>query len=201
MSKEAIYIARLKTSELIGKRFGKLTVVSFSHLKTFPYGKRSPYFNVICDCGVNKQIQRNNLFNEKMKTISCGCHKRELTRIRHSKTRTIENTIKNFYTIYKREEKKSIKGFDLTIEDFQNLVSQNCHYCKSEPPIRECASKIGVPILCNGIDRVNSDLGYILENCVLCCSTCNYMKHILKVQNFKDHIAKIATFQKRNLSS
>lgn len=34
------------------------------------------------------------------------------------------------------------------------------------------------------IDRVNNDLGYILENCVSCCTNCNYFKCTYKVSDF-----------------
>ena len=32
------------------------------------------------------------------------------------------------------------------------------------------------PVRINGIDRINSDKGYTIDNCVPCCAQCNHMK-------------------------
>ena len=46
----------------------------------------------------------------------------------------------------------------------------------------------------NGIDRLNSKLGYFLDNCVPCCATCNTMKMSLGEKEFITHINKISNF-------
>ena len=46
-------------------------------------------------------------------------------------------------------------------------------------------------IYVNGVDRVNSDLGYEIENCVPCCYRCNSMKMDTSLNEFKDHITKV----------
>ena len=38
----------------------------------------------------------------------------------------------------------------------------------------------------NGVDRVNSNKGYILENCVSCCSWCNFSKSNRTVEEYKN---------------
>ena len=43
----------------------------------------------------------------------------------------------------------------------------------------------------NGIDRLNPENGYSIENCVPCCSTCNYMKHTQQTSDFLEHVKKI----------
>ena len=56
--------------DLVGKRFGKLTVIKDS-------GNRSPSGDVIwlcqCDCGNQTNVIGNNLTRKKYGTISCGC--------------------------------------------------------------------------------------------------------------------------------
>lgn len=54
--------------------------------------------------------------------------------------------------------------WDLTDEYAESLVVQPCHYC-------------GVLDHCNGIDRVDNDIGYLVSNCVPCCTICNMAKH------------------------
>lgn len=46
----------------------------------------------------------------------------------------------------------------------------------------------------NSIDRVDPTKGYIIDNCVPCCTTCNYMKRILQRDEFLDHVKKIYNF-------
>ena len=44
----------------------------------------------------------------------------------------------------------------------------------------------------NGIDRVDSALGYVAGNCVPCCSECNYMKNAFSVEVFVQKCEAIA---------
>ena len=47
----------------------------------------------------------------------------------------------------------------------------------------------------NGIDRVDSSLGYINENCVSCCRTCNYAKLEMNIKDFLDWVQRISKYQ------
>lgn len=69
--------------------------------------------------------------------------------------------------------------FKLTKKEFDNLIIKNCYYCKS------------IPSKYSGIDRLDNNKGYNLENCVACCTTCNFMKHNLNYDDFILHIKKI----------
>jgi hypothetical protein len=64
-----------RTINISGKKFGRITVLSFSHMYISPKGKRSPFWNCQCTCGVLKKIKGNSLKTKK--TISCGCFNRE----------------------------------------------------------------------------------------------------------------------------
>lgn len=76
------------------------------------------------------------------------------------------------------------RGIDntLTQEEYESLINSPCHYC-------------GDTNLPNGVDRLDSSLGYVIENCAPCCSTCNYGKNILSESEFINHAAKIVKFQ------
>lgn len=54
----------MKTTDLIGKKFNKLTVIEFAYKKN-----DRAYWKCKCECGNEKVIARNNL----SKTLSCGC--------------------------------------------------------------------------------------------------------------------------------
>ena len=55
---------------IIGKQFGRLTVVAFSHTKN-----KNSYWECHCECGNQKIIQRSNLKSGDI--ISCGCYREE----------------------------------------------------------------------------------------------------------------------------
>lgn len=56
------------TASLVGKKFGKLTVLSFSHIHPT---RRMTVWNCLCDCGRNKKVARGELISKT--AISCGC--------------------------------------------------------------------------------------------------------------------------------
>ena len=71
----------LKYSNLIGKRFGRLVVISKAEKPDVKNG--SQYWNVVCDCGNEKIVSTNPL--KKGTTVSCGCFNKENTRNRFTK--------------------------------------------------------------------------------------------------------------------
>ena len=67
-------------------------------------------------------------------------------------------------------------GFELTEQHFINIDTLICEYCGEQA---------------TGYDRVNSKLGYLLNNIVPCCWICNMMKSSKNVKDFLKHIEKI----------
>ena len=60
-----------KIIDLVGKRFGRLVVVSF-----YMTGKRrQAIWDCVCDCGNTKRVDRGNLISGN--TTSCGCLHKE----------------------------------------------------------------------------------------------------------------------------
>jgi len=58
--------------DIIGKRFGRLTVIAFDGIR----GRRASYWLCRCDCGNEKVITRSSLISGN--TRSCGCLKKEV---------------------------------------------------------------------------------------------------------------------------
>ena len=87
------------------------------------------------------------------------------------------------------------KCFDLTFDQFVNLMEQDCFYCGAKPVVhnyeKQYMQKVLDPWKHNGIDRVDSSKGYTLDNCVPCCSKCNYAKHEMSVEEFKEYITNV----------
>lgn len=94
-----------------------------------------------------------------------------------------------YYSDYKSSAK--IRGIDwqLSYEEFLTLVLNKCAYCGEMPSQRTINGRFN--IIVNGIDRIDSNRGYTIDNCTSCCTKCNYMKNTLSVNDFFDHINKI----------
>jgi hypothetical protein len=104
---------------------------------------------------------------------------------------------KKLYNQYKSHSKLDKREFSLSLDDSIKIFSSNCHYCNSEPSRKFNVYKTSekyitknhiradlAEILVNGIDRINSNIGYINSNVVPCCSNCNYAKHKMSYDDF-----------------
>lgn len=78
--------------------------------------------------------------------------------------------------------------FALTKHEALELVSSDCYYCGSPPEPRHPK---GINTLANGIDRVDSSLGYTNENTVSCCSMCNIGKWNKDAEEFLQWIKRV----------
>lgn len=92
-------------------------------------------------------------------------------------------------------------AFDLSQNEFGVITKQSCFYCGCPPSTIWNVARKGnpEPYIYNGIDRLDSDIGYVADNVVACCSICNYMKQELSVSDFFERIRAI--FKHRCLST
>ena len=157
--------------DLTGKVYGKWTVISYSHNSGTK--KKQPFWNCICECGLNKIVGSNSLRNGSTSCGSCGSKAGPKTS--HS-IQVEENLIfKNVRARYKCDATRRGLCFELTFEQFISYTKANCFYCET-PPVSFQNGKRGHKISYNGIDRVDNDLGYKISNCVTCCKLCNSRK-------------------------
>lgn len=73
--------------------------------------------------------------------------------------------------------------YTLTLEDCARLYTGNCHYCGARPN-QTITAYAHTKFRVNGIDRVDSTKGYVAENCVSCCATCNFAKRSMSITEF-----------------
>lgn len=93
-----------------------------------------------------------------------------------------KNTLTTRYNAIKRSARRRDLLFNISKDFFDNITKQSCVYCND------------IKVF-NGIDRIDSKLGYITDNCTPCCTTCNIMKWQLTKQQFIQHVRKILMFQ------
>lgn len=184
----SIKIESMKRLDLANKKFGRLTVKNYSHSHRQPSGQMRAMWNVVCDCGKPVIISTANLTSGN--TISCGCYVAELRKKGMIKTDP-ESMIKEHFSRYKSAARKRKKSFDLTYDQFKTICSKDCEYCGQSPKEKFTKVKNVVKIKLNGIDRVDNNLGYSIDNCVSSCGICNSMKMDRSQKEFLNKIMEI----------
>ena len=164
---------RLK--DYTGLRAGKL--IAIKYIKRV---NRASFWLFKCDCGNFKEISASAVFIKN--TLSCGCSPYHLPEG--------EAKFNRIFGQYKRVSLKKKRKFELTKDQFRYLIISKCFYCGAEPTLKLEAKQYG-GYKCNGIDRIDSLKGYILENCVSCCRRCNFSKNNMSIMEFKEMICKI----------
>lgn len=174
--------------ELKGKKFGELTVIKTAGMTI---SKKRKWL-CQCSCGKLTVAQTQHLLEGRR--VSCGCRKLDRSRFRGpAENQVVRDAIRNT----KRECLKKGRIFQLTEEQVKNFIFNNCYYCGSKPKsqhnvkYREVNQTITVPVMRNGIDRVDNNVGYILENCVTCCYYCNRAKMNMPINEFKVYIEQL----------
>lgn len=143
-------------------------------------------FKCKCVCGKEFILTSNRLYK---KITHCGCLGGFYTTKQKGKRNPIHFTI---YRLYKYNANLRKKEFNIDIESFLKLITANCHYCNSEPqshivysgPYRDNYKY-------NGLDRVDNNIGYILNNCVTCCKFCNRAKKDENLVSFLEWLDRL----------
>lgn len=165
------YLCKSKYLNWVGKKIGYLTVKEITKYK-YNY-----YFICECDCGLISKVNIDNFINGKTK--SCGCKREELIirtkRIIGSRKPTLEALVNKLYSSYYRNARKRGFEFNLSYDEFFNLINKECFYC-SNIGSNTMVYLNTITLIYNGIDRRDSKISYTKENCVTCCCFCNRAK-------------------------
>ena len=103
----------------------------------------------------------------------------------HLKTQQEEKTI-SIAELWRCVQKNAyIRGllFTITESDFEKCVIQPCYYCGFYSTTR-----------LNGIDRIDNNKGYVLANCLSCCTMCNVIKNTQHPIEFLDKVNAICNY-------
>ena len=85
------------------------------------------------------------------------------------------------YRAYKHKARQRNLAFDLTQEQFEQLLQQRCVFCGAYGPL--------------GLDRRDNGIGYVLWNVQPCCGPCNFLKRAMSQYVFLDQVRKICRYQ------
>ena len=100
------------------------------------------------------------------------------------------------YGIYKRRAEKKVLPFDLSRSVFHKMAMNLCSVCGAEPSNCQLMKNDQYTSLYNGIDRDNSELGYVVGNVFTYCGTCNRLKFTGSKKDAINHAKKIVKYQK-----
>lgn len=189
-----------KFVDLSGKKIGSITVLDYV-LCDMPNGKKKWKWKCRCNCGAlmfpeTKSLTRSNPVTS---CIKCGYK-------RMGETNTLPDNLSLQNRIFRHQKRGArIRGYiwELSFDQFQSLMKDDCHYCGKKPQINEGE----IPYFRNnefkrnGIDRVDNNIGYTLKNCVPCCSVCNRMKLTQTKEEFLEAIKNCYKHSFTNKSS
>jgi hypothetical protein len=85
-----------------------------------------------------------------------------------------------YYNHIRGAERRKLVN-ELTLSQYTNLIKSPCIYCGQVP----------AELNWNGVDRKDSNFGYIIENCVPCCRYCNTIKNIKSYQEWSNWIIRV----------
>lgn len=156
--------------DLTGQTFGSWKVLYKKNCDS----SGTLYTCVCTKCTKQKDVYAGNL--RRKKSLSCGCE-------RQQKPLGIA-PLNYVYRYYKQGAKRRKLDFFLTKDEFERLILSSCHYCGSPPSMEFKQWAYRALYKYNGIDRIDSSVGYNLKNSVSCCKKCNVSKSILSYENF-----------------
>ena len=171
--------------KLSNKRFGNL--IAIEPIGLIP--KRGMKWLCKCDCG--KLVEKYAASLNALYGVKCHCDN-GLGLGRKPILKKGEAAFNELYGSYKSKSLKRKIKFELSKEQFKNLTLDNCFYC-GDSPTNIQKGRNGDYVY-NGIDRVDNNKGYELDNCVSCCDYCNRMKLNYTTLEFAEKISKIYSF-------
>lgn len=179
-------IARFNRRKIkVGHQFGQLTVIALAPSTKSPNGTWRTKYLCRCQCGTEKVLAGRNLSGKQIK--SCGClKKRGWNRLPDG-----ESAFNEVFYGFRQNAKERNFVWALDKRDVRIIIRQNCGYCGAPPSnLRNVKTSTG-SICYNGLDRIDSTIGYTNDNVTPCCNVCNWMKSNTSVDKFVSHIQSI----------
>ena len=167
-----------------GTRFGRLAIISQHHQDN----KWRRYYQCKCDCGATPIVHGSAMVSGN--TQSCGCLSAEKARQRGLPMG--EAAMRQVIAGYRQKAKKSGRKFAISKEAAIQLLTSDCFYCGAVPAnVKKSPHQTG-DFKYNGIDRIDSRLGYVVGNVVPCCRICNIAKNTMNQEAFISWIKRAA---------
>lgn len=173
--------------DITGQRFGSLVAVSCTDSDGSGKGARW-----LCQCDCGNTSTPLGLSLRIGNTRSCGCGRRQKGN-RLPPGRSARNSVVH---VYKGGAARRGLCWLISDEEFDRIAASNCHYCGAPPAIVRRIGRNG-SFTYNGLDRVDSRVGYSSANVVPCCTACNRAKGNMPMKDFKEWLDRLVRFRSR----
>lgn len=180
----------------VGDVFNDLTVTKVYRIDSTNTKMGVIKVDLVCLCGnsvLNKSLGHLHETKNRKPTRRCTkCAYKETGK--SARISTIEPNKKRVFSGYKNSAKLRKINWSISYETFLNFIEGECVYCGRsnlsylQPPT---ISPWSIEYRYTGIDRVDSNKGYIMGNIQTCCKTCNYAKLQMSDEEFWSWIKKI----------
>ena len=167
-----------------GEKFGRLTVIGRNYPNT--RDKKTRWL-CKCECGKKTIVRGDQL--RRGRTKSCGCLQKEIVGNLMKLNSGLAN-MRGTIAAYKRSAKQRGLEWDLTEKQFADITQKDCHYCGAKPNNTANRKSSFGEYIYNGIDRIDNNKGYTMNNVVPCCKRCNIAKNNSTLQEYQDWINK-----------
>jgi hypothetical protein len=188
-------IAAEHNPHFLNKRFGLLTCTGKYEIRTIGTdNKKNRFYEARCDCG--SVVFRTSTSLKNKFTSSCGCVRPGARKKRGQRLEKGIAASRALFNNRKNQAKYRNLLWQIDFDLFINLSLSSCHYCGREPSYAtnfgtKSMSKYNGQFIYNGIDRVDSSIGYVVDNIVTCCGICNRMKMNSSYSDFINHVSRI----------
>lgn len=168
-----------------------ITLHSVKKTSNENYDRKRYYVKCLCDCGNYTFVDKCKISNGV--TTSCGC---KLEKVRKGfgsrlKLNYGESAFNETYGVYKKNAELRGYSFELTKEQFKEIITKPCIYCGENLTQTKIKPKCFGNFKYTGIDRYDNTKGYTLENAVPCCAKCNRIKTDMNIEEFENRLTTI----------
>lgn len=158
----------LRKTDLTNKKFGILTPISYFTINR--WNRPNTYWLCKCDCGKEIKVRAESLvIGDK---VSCGCidFKNPLL--------YSPRLIKRYYKTIKSDAARRHLEFNIIIEDLENLMIKQNSICALS------GNSISIDSSNSSLDRIDNQIGYVIDNIQWVYRPINYMKNTLSNDDF-----------------
>lgn len=152
-----------------GEKYGRLTVVSFSHVK-----KNHSYYECLCDCGKTKIVMGSLLKHGG--SLSCGCLASDVNSVIHRK-HTMEGT--PLYRMWRNMKTRCLNPKSTSYKYYGGKGVSICSEWMEFIPFMKWAFENGYKTGMS-IDRIDGDADYTPANCRFLTKEENRVRAFLK---------------------
>ena len=168
----------MRTVFAVGQKYGMLTIIEKQG-----YDKhKNRIYRCLCDCGNYVAIRGSALSSGNTK--SCGCYSMLVKKAKRMPGN--RGVINHIVLQYKRHAADRGLSWNLSYDQVAKIIQEPCFYCGTERSNHKVTKNCKEGYDHNGIDRIDSTIGYEEKNVVPCCKICNNAKGNMPVEKYQE---------------